>query len=97
MRRKKAKDIYDKYIYVELLVMNTKVWRFPNFGTVSSSSLLHTHPPLPPQAFPKELTDELRERLKQDGVPPPQNLFQKFRIYLLEELQKKYWSKFCAR
>lgn len=52
MRQKKAKEIYDRYIYVELLVMNTKVrpcyTREATYISVSSPGFRETrvcHPP----------------------------------------------------
>ena len=49
------------------------------------------------QAFPKGLTDEIRDRLKQDGSPPAKDLFDKFRVFLLSELNSKYWADFLQR
>ncbi len=54
--------------------------------------------PLPPvQAYPKALTDEVRESLKQNGSRPQQDLFRKIRAYLLIELSKQYWIDFIVR
>ena len=49
------------------------------------------------QAYPKELTDEVRGSLKQDGSPLGKDLFKKIRIYLVEQLNKKYWKSFTQR
>ena len=49
------------------------------------------------QAFPRELTDDIRDRLKQDGTPPAKNLFDKFKVFLVAQLNVKYWREFTQR
>ena len=49
------------------------------------------------QSYPKNLAEEVRAGLKQDGNPPNQDLFKNVRTYLVKELHKKYWDTFTVR